>query len=299
MARVVVAGGGHDDRHRADRAQHPQQLDAVEVGQARGRARPGPGRSSMTRCSPAMPVGCGRDGVPALGQRADQRRADRGVVLDEQQHGHGADGSGVGPSGRSGHARAQLLGLPLSAALSGRPGDGSRVDRPTSSPGRPVGGLRRGLGRCGFRGGRPGGRPVHRRRTTRRARFAGPAGDTFTDPGGAAPQPDRAAQRRRQGSRRARARDRRSSPARRPDADVGRRRSVARPRSAASPPGAATSPAPAGTGWSRSAPRRRSAGRSTTSTGPGRDRPGCASSPRRTATASGSRYRNGAACDRQ
>ena len=87
---LVVAGRGDHDRDLADPAQHPQHRRAVDVGQpevedddvravADGVLQAGqPGRG-------------GRDGVAALGEPADERGADRRVVLDDQDLGHAAD----------------------------------------------------------------------------------------------------------------------------------------------------------------------------------------------------------------
>ena len=84
---VVVAGRGHDDRHRADRPQHAQQRRAVEVGQAEVEDDE---VGALVDGMP-QPRHAGRlrgDGMTAFGQRAHHRRADLGVVLDEQEHGH-------------------------------------------------------------------------------------------------------------------------------------------------------------------------------------------------------------------
>ena len=86
-ALVVVPRGGHDDRHRRDRAQHPQQLAAVEVGQAQ--VEDDEVRTFLHRLLQPGQRGAGRaDRVAALAQRADQRRADALVVLHDQELGH-------------------------------------------------------------------------------------------------------------------------------------------------------------------------------------------------------------------
>ncbi|BCB88405.1 hypothetical protein Psuf_057180 [Phytohabitans suffuscus] len=102
---LVVAGGGDDDGHRADAAQHPQQLQAVEVGQA---------EVEHHEVGPLLerglqPVHRGVRGghrVPAFAQRPDQRGADGEVVLDEQQAGHTTQP--IPPR----HARGPALTLP-------------------------------------------------------------------------------------------------------------------------------------------------------------------------------------------
>ena len=86
---VVVPGGGDDDRHRRDRAQHPQQLPAVQVGQAE--VEDDEVGALLDRLPKAVEGGARRaDGVAPLAQGADQRRADAFVVLDDQELGHGA-----------------------------------------------------------------------------------------------------------------------------------------------------------------------------------------------------------------
>ena len=86
---VVVPRGRHDDRHRRDRAQHAQQLPAVEVRQAEvqddevravldGLPQAGQGRARRAHR------------VAPLAQGADEGGADPLVVLDHQELGHGA-----------------------------------------------------------------------------------------------------------------------------------------------------------------------------------------------------------------
>ena len=68
-------------------AQHPQQLDAVEVGQPE--VEHDQVRRVVEHPLQAEHAGrLGRDRVPAVGQRPGQGGPDPGVVLDEEQHGH-------------------------------------------------------------------------------------------------------------------------------------------------------------------------------------------------------------------
>jgi hypothetical protein len=84
---LVVAGRRHDHRHRADRPQHPQQLTAVQIGQAQVE-HDQIGALGQRGLQAVHRRVRGGDGVPALPQRAQQRRPDRRIVLDEQQVGH-------------------------------------------------------------------------------------------------------------------------------------------------------------------------------------------------------------------
>ena len=93
---LVVAGRGDDDRDPADAAEHPQYGCAVDVGEPEVehddvRAVPD------GVLQPGQPGRGGGDGVPALGQPAHERGADRRVVLDDQDLGHPADDRAPGP----------------------------------------------------------------------------------------------------------------------------------------------------------------------------------------------------------
>ena len=93
---VVVARGGDDDRHAADRAQHAQELGAVDVGEAEiendqvETLIEGVLQARPPRCGPRHRVSSGRQG-------AQQGTPDPGVVLDEQQRRHART---VTPPGR-------------------------------------------------------------------------------------------------------------------------------------------------------------------------------------------------------
>jgi hypothetical protein len=86
---LVVAGGRHDDRHRAHRAQHPQQLAAVQVGQPEvEHDQVGPlGQGGLQAVHRGVRGG---DGVAALAQGPHQGGTDRRVVLDQQEMSHAA-----------------------------------------------------------------------------------------------------------------------------------------------------------------------------------------------------------------
>ena len=90
---VVVARGHHDDRRAAHGAQHREQAVPVEVGQAQVEQHE-VGLLVEGVLQADHPRGGARDRVPAVGERADERGADPGVVLDDQHVCH------------SGHARA-------------------------------------------------------------------------------------------------------------------------------------------------------------------------------------------------
>jgi len=86
-ALVVVPSGGHDHRDRGHRAEHAQELAAVQVGESQieddevgalldGLLQAGQGRR------------CRRDHVTALAQRPDQGGADAFVVFHDEDLGH-------------------------------------------------------------------------------------------------------------------------------------------------------------------------------------------------------------------
>ena len=80
---LVVAGGGHDDRHRRDAAEHPQDVGTVDVGQAEvehddvGVPVEGSGEGGRARR-------LGTHHVPGAHQPVRHRLADAQVVLDHQ-----------------------------------------------------------------------------------------------------------------------------------------------------------------------------------------------------------------------
>jgi hypothetical protein len=100
--RLVVAGGRHDDRHPAHRADHLDQRAAVEVGQPEVENHQ-VGRGVDHRLQTGHCCRCGRDSVAALGERARQCGADRRVVLDQQKPGHGLDRTQFQAKVRHGH----------------------------------------------------------------------------------------------------------------------------------------------------------------------------------------------------
>ncbi len=89
---VVVLGGDHDDRDLAGRADHRDQGQPLDVGQSQveqHHVRP----LGDHLLEGGHPGGDRDDGVPAVAQAALQGGADRLVVLDHQDPGHGRNGS--------------------------------------------------------------------------------------------------------------------------------------------------------------------------------------------------------------
>lgn len=84
---LVVAGGGDDDRHVGDAAQHPQRVRAVQVGQAEvehhqvGCLRGDPTQGVQRRTH-------GVHGMPPVGEGPQHRAAYDVIVFDQEHGGH-------------------------------------------------------------------------------------------------------------------------------------------------------------------------------------------------------------------
>jgi hypothetical protein len=85
--RLVVAGGGDDDRNVADGAQHGQHVGAVDIRQAE--VQQDDIRLLLDGCAQRGHAGAdGRHGVRLFAQRSGEGTPDRPVVLDKQHLSH-------------------------------------------------------------------------------------------------------------------------------------------------------------------------------------------------------------------